>query len=149
MSTNFHLPGIEKLDSFKLVFNEGIDNDIKILAQLAKYEMLKPRTEPLIDVERRLNKLEKVGSLFPDPVQDQDDRNISSVNIEEAQISIPDVDISYHEDIYEQEQNGSEFFEGTSQFHSIDHNTSSQENGNNYEKENRQPSQNIRPIGIA
>lgn len=120
MSQNFALPGIEKIDSFKLVFNEGIDNDIKLLAQLSKFEITNPNPGPLREVELRLNKLEQVGSLFSDPVKDFDDRNISQVTIDDQRIQIPDVQINFHHNSSTQQiQDGSLPFEATDKLNPV------------------------------
>lgn len=106
----FHLPGIEKINKLEFVFNEGIDADVALINEYTKHIMNAARPEnrqELTDIERHLNRLEQVGSLFPEPVEENDEEKINYVNIQDTSIQIPDVVIQYHYQ-HQPEQNGFE-----------------------------------------
>lgn len=108
----FHLPGVDKLDAFDLVFNKGVDTDVRLLGQFSKSVLQHSNdiSSDIWEVERYLNGLEKTQSVFTEPVKNMEEiENISIDNNiqEDERIPIPDAEIYFHTDFNQQEQTGS------------------------------------------
>lgn len=105
----FYLPGIDKINSFQFTLNEEVDLQSRLLSEYSKIgqnlNVMSP--EDLKEVEIYLNSLEKVQSVFKEPIQDLDkEEKISTNNIEER-INIPDVKFQYHRNLHQPIEDGS------------------------------------------
>lgn len=104
----FHLPGVEKINAFEFVFDKGIDADIALLGRFSKEVIRYKSRNPadLIEIENHLNQMEKISSLFENPIEDIKEENISIGNNIEQRIEIPDAEFRFHTNSSESLQSG-------------------------------------------
>ena len=118
----FHLPGIEKINPFQALFSKGIDSDVMLIGQLSN-EIIRQRTlnpHSIIEIENHLNELEKVQSLFPEPVRNIGDDGFSTQNNIER-IPIPDAEFTFrdnnqHQHVEDRFNRDNEFEQDESEF---------------------------------